>query len=53
MIDDLTHLRRAFAVASEARARGDRPFGAVVVADGVVLAEGPSLQGLAGCGNSS
>lgn len=51
MSDDLTHLRRAFAVATEARARGDRPFGAVVVADGVVLAEGPSLQGLGGGGN--
>lgn len=48
---DLHHLRRAFAVASAARARGDRPFGAVVVADGQVLAEGPSLQGLGGGGN--
>ena len=48
---DLHHLRRAYAVAAQARARGDRPFGAVVVADGVVLAEGPSLQGLGGGGS--
>ncbi|HTS54965.1 MAG TPA: nucleoside deaminase [Burkholderiales bacterium] len=37
---DLSHLRRAIALASEARARGKHPFGALVVAsDGVVLAE--------------
>ena len=48
---DLHFLRRAFAVATEARARGDRPFGAVVVADGAILMEGPSLQGAGGGGN--
>lgn len=44
-------LRRAFALAAEARARGDRPFG-VVIADaaGQVLAEGRSTQGAGGGG---
>ena len=38
--DDLRHLRRAIALASEAKARGKHPFGALVVAgDGEVLAE--------------
>ena len=50
MSDDLTYLRRAYAVAVEARTRGDRPFGAVIVADGVVLIEGHSRQGAAGGG---
>jgi tRNA(Arg) A34 adenosine deaminase TadA len=40
MTNDLVHLRRAFAVAAEARAAGDHPFGAVLVdADGRVLME--------------
>lgn len=43
-------LRRAFAVAHAARARGDRPFGAVVVADGAMLAEAGSEQGASGGG---
>jgi tRNA(Arg) A34 adenosine deaminase TadA len=48
---DAARLRRAFALAAEARARGDRPFAAVVVADdGVVLAEGLSTQGAGGGG---
>lgn len=48
---DADHLRRAFALAGEARARGDRPFAAVVVAeDGAVLAEGLSTQGAGGGG---
>jgi tRNA(Arg) A34 adenosine deaminase TadA len=48
--DDLTWLRRSYAVAQAARARGDRPFGAVVVADGAVLAEAGSEQGASGGG---
>ena len=37
---DAAHLRRAIALSAEGRARGNRPFGAVVVgADGAVLAE--------------
>jgi tRNA(Arg) A34 adenosine deaminase TadA len=48
---DAARLRRAFALAGEARARGDRPFAAVVVAeDGAVLAEGLSTQGAGGGG---
>jgi tRNA(Arg) A34 adenosine deaminase TadA len=48
---DATILRRAFALASEARARGDRPFAAVIVgADGATLAEGLSTQGKGGGG---
>lgn len=48
---DTDCLRRAFALASEARARGDRPFAALVVAeDGAVLAEGLSTQGAGGGG---
>lgn len=48
---DAARLRRAFALASEARAAGDRPFGAVVVAeDGATLAEGRSTQGAGGGG---
>jgi guanine deaminase len=39
--EDLRHLRRAVALAREAMERGEgRPFGAVVVRDGQVLAEG-------------
>lgn len=34
---DAVHLRTAIAAASEARARGDMPFGAVLVHDGQVL----------------
>jgi len=42
--DDLTHLRAAVDLAAAARARGDDPFGArVVAADGRVLAEGGNL----------
>ncbi len=38
--DDLRYLRRAIALASEAKARGKHPFGALVVAgDGEILAE--------------
>ena len=48
---DLTLLRRAFALAGQARARGDRPFAAVIAAaDGAVLAEGLSSQGAGGGG---
>ncbi len=48
---DAARLRRAFALAREARARGDRPFAAVVVTeDGAVLAEGLSTQGAGGGG---
>ena len=39
-LDDETHLRRAFAVADEARRNGDHPFGAILVGpDGTVLME--------------
>ena len=39
-LDHATHLRRAFAVARRAQARGMHPFGAVLVgADGAVLME--------------
>lgn len=48
---DLALLRRAFALAGQARARGDRPFAAVIAAaDGTVLAEGMSTQGAGGGG---
>ncbi|WP_191084811.1 nucleoside deaminase [Roseococcus microcysteis] len=48
---DLTLLRHAFALAGEARARGDRPFAAVIAGpDGTVLAEGMSTQGAGGGG---
>ncbi|WP_372618476.1 deaminase [Falsiroseomonas sp.] len=48
---DDTHLRHAFALAAKARARGDRPFAAVIVAeDGTTLAEGLSTQGTGGGG---
>ena len=49
-MSDEDWLRRSFAVAQAARARGDRPFGAVVVADGAVLAEAGSEQGASGGG---
>ena len=40
---DATLLRRAFALAGEARARGDRPFAAVIADEkGKVLAEAGS-----------
>jgi tRNA(Arg) A34 adenosine deaminase TadA len=40
MPDDISLLRRAFAVAAEARAGGDHPFGAVLAgSDGTVLME--------------
>jgi hypothetical protein len=46
MIRDTAHLRRAFALAAEARARGDRPCAAVIVAeDGTTLAEGSRPPG--------
>jgi tRNA(Arg) A34 adenosine deaminase TadA len=48
---DAARLRRAFALAGEARARGDRPFAAVIVdAEGQMLAEGLSTQGAGGGG---
>ena len=48
---DATLLRRAFALATEARARGDRPFAAVIAdAKGQVLAEAGSTQGKGGGG---
>jgi tRNA(Arg) A34 adenosine deaminase TadA len=48
---DAARLRHAFALAGKARARGDRPFSAVVVAeDGAILAEGLSTQGAGGGG---
>jgi tRNA(Arg) A34 adenosine deaminase TadA len=48
---DATFLRHAFALAGRARARGDRPFAAVIVAeDGTTLAEGLSTQGAGGGG---
>jgi tRNA(Arg) A34 adenosine deaminase TadA len=48
---DAAHLRYAFALAGRARARGDRPFAAVIVAeDGTTLAEGLSTQGAGGGG---
>ena len=46
---DATMLRRAFALAGEARARGDRPF-AAVIADEKLLAEAGSTQGKGGGG---
>jgi tRNA(Arg) A34 adenosine deaminase TadA len=43
---DLSYLRRAIALASEAKARGKHPFGAVVVAsNGEVLAEAVNAFG--------
>ncbi|WP_431283858.1 deaminase [Humitalea sp. 24SJ18S-53] len=48
---DAALLRRAFALAGAARARGDRPFAAVIAdADGTVLAEAGSTQGSSGDG---
>lgn len=48
---DLSLLRRAFARAGEARARGDRPFAALIAGpDGTILAEGLSTQGAGGGG---
>ncbi|WP_027286101.1 deaminase [Rubritepida flocculans] len=48
---DLALLRRAFHLAGEARARGDRPFAAIIArADGTILAEGLSAQGRSGRG---
>ncbi len=48
---DAARLRHAFRLAGEARARGDRPFAAVIVAeDGTTLAEGLSTQGKGGGG---
>jgi tRNA(Arg) A34 adenosine deaminase TadA len=44
--EDLRSLRRTIALASEARARGKHPFGALVVAsDGEVLAEAMNAYG--------
>lgn len=49
--DDAARLRRAFDLAGQARARGDRPFAAVIVAeDGAILADGLSTQGAGGGG---
>ncbi len=48
---DATLLRRAFTLAAEARARGDRPFGVVIAdATGRVLVEAGSTQGASGDG---
>jgi len=47
---DEDFLRRAFAVATQARAHGDRPFGAIVVEGGEILVEGASKQGASGGG---
>ena len=48
---DARRLRHAYALAAKARARGDRPFAAVIVAeDGTILAEGLSTQGTGGGG---
>lgn len=38
--DDLAHLEHAVSLAREARARGDHPFGAVVVTPGGTVVEG-------------
>lgn len=47
--DDLTHLRAAIALARRARERGNRPFGAVLVAaDGRVLGEGENTATTSG-----
>lgn len=47
--DDARWMRRAFELARQARARGDAPFGAVLVsADGRVLAEGENTASSAG-----
>ncbi|MFT8245408.1 nucleoside deaminase [Roseomonas sp. BN140053] len=49
--EDAFWLRRAYRAAGDARARGDRPFGAVVVdAAGEVLADAGSTQGASGDG---
>jgi tRNA(Arg) A34 adenosine deaminase TadA len=46
---DLTHLRRCVALAAEAVAAGDHPFGSVLVAaDGTVLAEDRNREVTAG-----
>ncbi len=43
---DLSHLRAAIALASEAKARGKHPFGALVVAaDGEILAQAGNASG--------
>jgi tRNA(Arg) A34 adenosine deaminase TadA len=42
---DLSHLRSAIALASEAKARGKHPFGALVVADGQVLTQAGNASG--------
>lgn len=48
---DTALLRRAITLAGAARARGDRPFAAVIAAaDGEVLAEAGSTQGASGGG---
>ncbi len=47
--EDAAHLRRAFALAGEARARGDEAFGAVLLAaDGVLLTEAGNRVSTAG-----
>ena len=42
---DLSYLRSAIALAYEARARGQHPFGALVVADGQILAQAGNASG--------
>ncbi|MBC7430694.1 MAG: nucleoside deaminase [Rubritepida sp.] len=49
-MNDEHFLRRAYRVALQARARGDRPFGAVVVEGDEILVEGGSKQGSSGGG---
>lgn len=49
-LTDEDFLRRAYVIATQARARGDRPFGALVVADDEILVEGGSKQGASGGG---
>lgn len=46
---DALYLRRAIALSAVARERGNRPFGAVIVAaDGTLLAEAPNRNGETG-----
>lgn len=46
--DDLRFLRRSFEQARQARQEGNRPFGAVLVRDGEILAEHRNTQVLSG-----
>jgi tRNA(Arg) A34 adenosine deaminase TadA len=44
MKEDKDFMRRAIALASESVRRGGGPFGAVIVKDGEVVAEGPNIK---------